>query len=131
MEETSRSGIVLMKRHKGYNEEELIINAKNVPYETCVDDELIFETLTEAAHKMGMKIRASASYRCGDVTPPGAICMVMVDQSFVYTHTFADIGRMTIRVFTCGESDPMVGWEHIREKLNIRDFTIKKETLKY
>ncbi len=131
MEETSLSGSALLKRHKGYNEEELIINAKNVPFETCVNDELIFETLTEAAHTMGMKIRASASYRCGDITPPGAICMVMVDQSFVYTHSFADIGRMTIRVFTCGESNPMTGWNYIRHKLNIRDFTIKREVMKY
>jgi len=125
------SGNLTEKRHKGYNEEELIINAKNVPFEICVNDELIFETLTEAAHLMGMKIRASASYKCGDVTPPGAICMVMVDQSFVYCHSFADIGRMSIRVFTCGECDSMKGWNFIKEKLKITDFTVKKETLKY
>ena len=131
MGEILSGGAIIEKRHKGYNEEELIINCSNVPYEICVNDELIFETLTQAANMMGMKIRASASYRCGDITPPGAICMVMVDQSFLYAHSFADINRISIRVFTCGESDPMKGWEFIKEKLKIKDFTIKRETLKY
>jgi len=122
---------LLEKQEKklGSREEELIISAYDVPYDVCVNDELIFQTLTEAAQLMGMKIRASASYRCGDTSPPGAICFVMVDQSFIYAHTFADINRMTIRVFTCGESSPMIGWNHIKDKLGIKKFTIKNHLL--
>ncbi len=117
------------ERKLGSREEELIISATEVPYDVCCNDELIYQTLTEAAQLMGMKIRASASYRCGANSPPGAICFVMVDQSFVYTHTFADINRMTIRVFTCGESNPMVGWNYIKKRLGITKFTIKQELL--
>jgi len=112
-----------------HKEEELIITALDVPYETAVNDELILETLTEAAQLMNMKIRACSSYRCGANSPPGAICFVMVDQSFIYTHSFADIGRMSIRVFTCGESDPIIGWNYIKKKLNITKFTMKKQLL--
>lgn len=117
------------KNKSNFHEEELIITATGVPFETCCNDEHIIETLTEAAQLMGMKIRASSSYRCGFNSPPGAICFVMVDQSFLYVHTFADINRMTMRVFSCGESDPMIGWNYIKDKLGIKKFTIKKESL--
>ena len=114
----------------GSQEIELIVNCRDVPFETCVNDEYIHETLMEAAKLMGMKIRASASYNCGRATPPGSICFVMVDQSFVYAHSFADFGTMAIRVFTCGEADPMVGWNFIRRRLGIKNFTVKKEQLR-
>ncbi len=110
-------------------EEELIITAIDVPFDTCCNDELILQTLAEAAKLMGMKIRASASYRCGANSPPGAICFVMVDQSFVYAHSFADVNRMSIRVFTCGKADPMVGWNYIKNNLGITKFRVKRELL--
>jgi len=114
-------------------ETELIINCKDVPRELCMDDEFIHDTLIKAADLMGMKVRASASYNANHDTPPGSIVFVMVDKSFLYTHTFADKKRMTIRVFTCGDADPMKGWIYIKRafKLAERNFTIKEELMEY
>jgi S-adenosylmethionine/arginine decarboxylase-like enzyme len=110
---------------------ELIIDCMDVPEELCMDDGRVFGVLMKAADLMGMKIMASSRYRCFHDSPPGIICFVMVDQSFLYCHSFANEGCMSVRVFTCGDADPYKGWEHIRKELGLKDFKIREIELDY
>ncbi|RLJ09473.1 MAG: hypothetical protein DRP15_03660 [Candidatus Aenigmatarchaeota archaeon] len=96
-----------------------------------MNDERLYDILVEAAKLMGMKIMATARYKCLDDSPSGVICFVMVDQSFLYCHTYADEGYMSVRVFTCGDADAYKGWEFIKKSLGIKDFRIKEIKLVY
>jgi len=110
---------------------ELIVDCRNVPEKACMDDEKVQKTLLDAAKLMGMKVIATSRYKCGADSPPGVICFVMVDQSFLYCHSFAKEGYMSIRVFTCGEGDPYKGWAYIRKELGLRDFDVREFVLDY
>lgn len=109
---------------------ELIIDCK-ASKELCMSDEMVSETLMKAARLMGMKIIATSRYKAFHDSPPGIICYVMVDQSFLYCHSFANDGYMSIRVFTCGEADPHKGWEFIKKELAIKDFKLREVELSY
>ena len=110
---------------------ELIIDCRNVPERICMDDEKVYDVLMGAARLMGMKIIATSRYRCFKDSPPGIICFVMVDQSFLYCHSFAKEGYMSLRVFTCGEADPHKGWAFIRKELGFKDFDVREFVLDY
>ena len=104
---------------------ELVVECRNVPREICMDESLLLETLKQASEIMGVRVITSASHNCGQQSPPGAICFVMVDMSFLYIHTFADEGLMSIRIFTCGKGNQETGWEHVRDSLKIKDFSMR------
>ncbi|MEM5812153.1 MAG: S-adenosylmethionine decarboxylase [Candidatus Aenigmatarchaeota archaeon] len=110
---------------------ELIVDCKNVPRDVCMDDERVCDILVSAAKLMGMKVITTSRYKCGSDSPPGIICFVMVDQSFLYCHSFANEGFMSIRVFTCGEADARKGWEFIRKELGLKDFKVRELELEY
>ncbi|RLJ08874.1 MAG: hypothetical protein DRP16_00425 [Candidatus Aenigmatarchaeota archaeon] len=116
-----------MKEH----EIELIIDCKNVSRETYMNDEKIYNVLVKAAELIGMRILATAGYNSLDTSPPRAICFVMVDESFLYCHSYADEGFMSIRVFACGTADAYKGWEYIKKEPNVTDFKIKEFKLIY
>jgi len=110
---------------------ELIIDCRQVPKSVCMDDEKAQDVLLKAARMIGMKVIATSRYKCGADSPPGIICFVMVDQSFLYCHSFANEGYMSIRVFTCGEGDPYKGWGYIKKELRLRDFDLREFVLDY
>lgn len=81
---------------------EFAIDFYKVDQDLLLDDELILETMIRALKNNGAHIISSSRYHCGHNSPPGVICMVTIDESFCYCHSYADRGEMAFNVFTCG-----------------------------
>ena len=91
-------------------ETEMIISCKSVQKDICENRQLILDALIESAKLVGAKVLAASSFRAGIDTPPGVICFVMIDESFIYCHSYSEKGTMAIRVYTCGKADPEKAW---------------------
>lgn len=105
----------------------LIIDCKGLPFELCVDDKKLLETLTEAALTNGLNIITTSRYRFGHNSPPGCTVFIMLDESHISIHTYADQGQMAIDIFTCGEKvNGKKIFETVKNKLQINNFKLKK-----
>jgi len=105
----------------------LIIDCKGLPFELCVDDKKLLETLTEAALTNGLNIITTSRYRFGHNSPPGCTIFIMLDASHISLHTYAEAGKMAIDIFTCGETlDNEKIFKSIRDKLGIKDYKLQK-----
>jgi len=52
----------------------------------------------------------------GSTSPPGFAAVVLIDESHITAHCYADRGLLAIDCFTCGNTDP----EHIADVLHER-----------
>lgn len=80
----------------------LIVDCSGISYEKCVNDKLLLETLMEAAKAAGANIINTSRYRFGHDSPAGCSVFVMLDESHISVHTYADEEKMALDVFTCG-----------------------------
>lgn len=80
----------------------LIVDCIDIPYEKCTDDRLLLETLTEAAKAAGANIINSVRYRFGHNSPAGCTVFIMLDESHISLHTYADEGKIALDIFACG-----------------------------
>lgn len=108
--------------HKGQH---LLIDCSGVPRELCLNDRLLMESMAQAATEAGATVVSQIRYRFGDLSPAGCTAIVMLDESHVSVHTYADLGLMALDVFTCGGTDPRYVWELLRAKLNIDTDTVR------
>lgn len=108
--------------HKGQH---LLIDCSGVPREICLNDQLLMESMAQAATEAGATVISQIRYRFGDISPAGCTAIVMLDESHVSVHTYADLGLMALDVFTCGGTDPEYVWELLRAKLNIDTDTVR------
>lgn len=83
------------------------------------------ESMAQAATEAGATVISQIRYRFGDISPAGCTAIVMLDESHVSVHTYADLGLMALDVFTCGGTDPEYVWELLRAKLNIDTDTVR------
>lgn len=80
----------------------LIVDCSDVPYEICVNDALLLETLAKAAKRGGATVINTSRYRFGHNSPAGCAVFVLLDESHVSMHTYADTGKAALDIFTCG-----------------------------
>ena len=57
----------------------------------------------------------------GKVSPPGFAAVVLIDESHVSAHSYADRGLLAVDCFTCGATDPDAVADHLHASL-IRAF---------
>ncbi|MCB1182631.1 adenosylmethionine decarboxylase [bacterium] len=108
--------------HKGHH---LLIDCRDVPRELCLDDQRLLNAMADAATKAGATVVSQIRYKFGQDSPPGCTAVVMLDESHCSVHTYADAGLVAMDVFTCGSTDPMDVWEHLRASLDLRNATIR------
>lgn len=105
----------------------LIIDCKGLPFDLCVDDKKLFDILTEATASNGANIITTSRYRFGHNSPPGCTVFLMLDESHISLHTYADQGEMAIDIFTCGENiNSEKIFQALKETLNINNYKIQK-----
>ena len=96
-----------------------------MPRELCLDDQLLLETMAQAAQLAGATVISQIRYRFGDNSPAGCTAIVMLDESHCSVHTYADLGLMAMDFFTCGATDPRAIWEIVRRKLSIESASLR------
>lgn len=105
----------------------LIIDCQELPFELCVDDKKLFDILTQAASENGANIISTSRYRFGQSSPAGCTVFLMLDESHISLHTYADDGQMAIDIFTCGKKvDSKKIFETLKTKLQIKQFILKE-----
>lgn len=80
----------------------LIVDCSGISYEKCVNDKFLLETLMEATKATGANIINTSRYRFGYDSPAGCSVFIMLDESHISIHTYADEGKMALDIFTCG-----------------------------
>ena len=108
--------------HKGQH---LLVDCHGVPHELCLNDQLLLETLAQAAQLAGATVISQIRYRFGDNSPAGCTAIVMLDESHCSVHTYADLGMMAIDIFTCGSTDPKAIWENVCSRLKIESASLR------
>ena len=99
----------------------IILDCYGVSRDVCLDDKRLLETVVRAANSSGATIINTSRYRFGHDSPPGCTVFVMLDESHVSVHTYADVGKMAIDVFTCGDTDAQAIAERLKTQLELND----------
>ncbi len=108
--------------HKGQH---LLVDCREVPRQLCVNDQLLLDTLAEATRNNGATVISQMRYQFGADSPPGCTAIVMLDESHCSVHTYADAGLVAFDFFTCGDTSPVAIWEEVRDKLGIKNATLR------
>lgn len=105
----------------------LIIDCLNVPFEVCSNDQLVLETLSEAAREAGATVISQVRYKFDGIkSPNGFALIVMLDESHLSAHSYSDEGRMAMDIFTCGKTDPQSVLDIISKKINLGIVYVKR-----
>lgn len=83
----------------------VILDVKDVPFDLCIDDKRLLNTLTSAAISIGITVISTNRYRFGFDSPNGCTAIVMLDESHMSVHTYADSNMMAFDIFTCSEKE--------------------------
>jgi S-adenosylmethionine decarboxylase len=104
----------------------LLIDCHQVPRHLCLDDRRFLTTMARAAEEAGATVINQVRYQFGADSPPGFTAVVVLDESHVSAHSYADLGLVALDVFTCGETDPREVWDRIRAELGLERFTVRE-----
>src|SRR3990172_1686267 len=99
----------------------LIVDVHNLSFDLLVDDKKLLETIVNAANEVGANIINQSRYHFGHNSSPGCTAFVMLDESHVSVHTYADDGKMALDVFTCGATSCERILRSICRQLNIKE----------
>ena len=67
----------------------------------------LFSLMREAVERSPAKeVHAHLEPFDGSTSPPGFAAVVLIDESHISAHCYADRGLLAIDCFTCGETDP-------------------------
>jgi S-adenosylmethionine decarboxylase len=103
----------------------IILDCYDVSRDLCLDDKRLLETVTNAAKLNNATIINTSRYHFGHNSPPGCTVFVMLDESHISVHTYADRGKMAIDVFTCGNTDAPAIAEQLKTLFGLDNYTEK------
>jgi S-adenosylmethionine decarboxylase len=95
--------------------------------EVCSDDGAMLELMAGAARAAGATVIGQMRYHFGHNSPPGFAAVVMLDESHISCHAYADTGQLAMDFFTCGDADPRVAWEYMRTRLDLAAHEVRTE----
>ena len=73
------------------------------------DGSWILEKLREIVRNAGIReVHSHVEEFDGTQSPPGYAAVVLIDESHVTAHCYSEIGLLAIDVFTCGNNDPQL-----------------------
>ena len=110
--------------HRGKH---LLIDCRDVSRETCLNDKLMLNAMARAAEKAGATVVSQIRYKFGQDSPPGFTAVVMLDESHVSAHTYADLGLIALDVFTCGSTEPKDVLRYIQEEVDLGEVNCREE----
>ncbi|MBN2291032.1 MAG: adenosylmethionine decarboxylase [Pirellulales bacterium] len=110
-----------------YKGKHLLIDCRNVSSEVCLDDRQMLDVMARAATKAGSNVISQVRYHFGHNSPPGFTTVVLLDESHVSAHCYADTGQLALDIFTCGTTDPREVLDFIREEIDLGDIMVKEE----
>jgi len=112
------------------NGSHIVADCMNVPAEVCVDDKRIMSVLVKAAFRSGANVIGANRYRFfGDRSWPGCSVFVILDESHVSVHAYADMEMMALDIFTCGYGADELSesiFKRVLNGLEIKNFNVKK-----
>jgi S-adenosylmethionine decarboxylase len=82
---------------------EIRVDLCDVERDVLMNAEQMERWCREAATKYGATVKASVHATLGEDSPPGITLAVLLDESHITVHTYADSGLMALNVFTCGK----------------------------
>lgn len=104
----------------------LLIDCQKVPHEVCLDDARMLATLAQAAESTGATVISQVRYRFGAGSPPGFTAVVLLDESHCSAHSYADFAQIALDIFTCGNVDAYVVWQHVCRELDLGRTTVRE-----
>ena len=110
-----------------YKGKHLLIDCRDVPSEVCLDDRRMLDVMARAATKAGATVISQVRYHFGHNSPPGFAAVVMLDESHLSAHCYADTGQIAMDVFTCGTTNPHDVLGYIRAEIDLGHVTLKEE----
>lgn len=98
---------------------ELRRDYQGLPYNLLVEGATIAGILERAARVAGATPVSTSWKNLGDNgTPPGCTCAILLDESHITAHSYADLGMLAVNVFTCGtKADTALALQHIENEL--------------
>ncbi len=99
----------------------IILDCYDVPRDVCLDDRRLLRAAVEAALAGGATVINTSRYRFGHNSPPGCTVFIMMDESHVSAHTYADDGEMAIDIFACGSTDAQAIADHLKAALEVKE----------
>ena len=109
--------------HKGQH---LLIDCHDVPRDVCLDDRRWLESMAEGARRAGSTVISQIRYQFGQDSPAGCTAIVMLDESHVSVHTYAELGLVAMDCFTCGSTNPMDIWTYVKSAMGLNDADIRE-----
>ncbi|HOE97728.1 MAG TPA: adenosylmethionine decarboxylase [Candidatus Sumerlaeota bacterium] len=103
----------------------LLVDCRNVNSSLCLNDELFLDVMARSARRAGATVISQIRYKFGQDSPPGFTAIVMLDESHVSAHTYADLGLVALDIFTCGHTNPRDVLAAMREELDLGDVEIR------
>ncbi len=100
----------------------IILDCYDVPQEVCLNDKLLLEVAAKAATVGGSTIINSIRYRFGHGSPNGCTVIIMLDESHISIHTYAEEGEIAIDIFVCGKAEPEVIFKSLCLDLGLVNF---------
>lgn len=100
-----------------------LIDISNLSKDICTNDTLLLNILKSAAKKINATIISSNRYRFGHNSPDGCTAFLMLDESHISAHTYADKGKMAVDVFSCiGKEKCEIAARHIIAELEAPNY---------
>lgn len=77
--------------------------------------EEILEILVEGVKKSGATIINTMVKK---FEPQGGTILILLAESHLSFHSYPEFNSVMIDIFTCGDKDPLIIYNHIKEKIN-------------
>ena len=79
----------------------------------------MLEIMKQAVENSGAReVHAHVELFDGSVSPPGFAAVVLIDESHVSAHCYADSGLLALDAFTCGGTDPTTIVDQLKQALH-------------
>ena len=99
----------------------------NASFEGEDDYQWLFSTMREAvAQSPATEVHAHLAPFDGSTSPPGFAAVVLIDESHITAHCYADQGLLAVDCFTCGDTDPEIIAAYLDERLTKRFPNLKR-----
>ena len=99
----------------------------NAYFEGEDDYQWLFSTMREAvAQSPATEVHAHLAPFDGSTSPPGFAAVVLIDESHITAHCYADQGLLAVDCFTCGDTDPEIIAAYLDERLAKRFPNVKR-----
>jgi len=90
----------------------------NAFFEGEDDYQWLFSMMREAvAQSPATEVHAHLAPFDGSTSPPGFAAVVLIDESHISAHCYADRGLLAVDCFTCGDTDPETIASYLHERL--------------